>query len=209
MKYQDTLVAYGLSEDSLSRPIKKRIKELLDFEAESKKLTGKINAPNATEDFKKNANKTLEEVRIDMAELDAEIATMIERNVANKERNQKLAATLRDKKAAKKIAGLGAAASSEPPPPEPPAAVIEEPVIVPPPPAEPVIIETPAIAAASAPVVDTPPPAAPPAAEPPTPAPVAAATEKKEGSFGWGWLIGAAVVVIGAFVGVRAMNKNS
>lgn len=193
MKYPGVLEAHSLTEKTVSRPILLKIREYKQISESIEALELRAKAADATDEFKASAKKTIEEGKIEMAELDVDIVKCINKWVENKPVNAEKARKLREGKAAKR------AAANEPapaPPAEPAAPVVEVP---PPPPAEPVIEVPPAQAAAAEPVVEVP---APPAVETPP-----KAEGKKSSGIGWGWIVGAAALVVGAVFGIRQMNK--
>jgi hypothetical protein len=181
---------HGVKQEELSHSLRRLSQSAIKLEEILEQSREELNAPDISDKKRETLSAQIQEGEETLQSRDEELCHKIE-NVwlPNREAYRANAERL---KASRTSKASKAVVPAPPPPPPPP---VEEPIVPQP---EPVNTNTPPVEPEPAP-----PPPAPPAE------PAKTSEPKKEGSIGWGWVIGAAAMVAAAFFGINYyQNKH-
>lgn len=181
MNYADLLKKNGVKPEETSKKIQGLIKDLLEVNAGITAADNQLAENNLSAAKRKELEKRLKAAKEAVLEMDQELVETIEAWLPRREEFAKKAKALQEGKAKKQVGAAPAATpAAAPAAPNEPAAGTKK--------------------ATSTPSADG------------KPAPAAAGdgstpVETKKKSFGWGWAVGAVIVLVGAVVGVNMANK--
>jgi chromosome segregation ATPase len=120
-KYESKLQELGMTEDQLSNPTKKIIKELKDFEPVKGELANQIKSGKLSQQDKEEAERELSDIQADIEHYDNDLVAKIVRYHAQKDRIDAFAQQARDRAKNKKkpatVAEAGAVVAPEATPP--------------------------------------------------------------------------------------------